>query len=74
MTIQVNRAYDNASPAILFDIVRGTTACSSTVFYGLLAWADLRAHESKDPLKSALEQAPPFDRSIDLPLHVRASR
>jgi len=25
----------------LFDIVQGTTACSSTVFYGLLAWANL---------------------------------
>jgi hypothetical protein len=47
MTIQINRAYDNASPAILFDIVKGTTACSLTVFSGLLAWADLRAHESK---------------------------
>jgi hypothetical protein len=28
----------------LFEIVRGTTACSSTVFYGLLAWANLPAH------------------------------
>ena len=27
----------------LFEIVRGTTACSSTVFYGLLAWANLHA-------------------------------
>ena len=27
----------------LLDIVRGTTACSSTVFYGLLAWANLHA-------------------------------
>ena len=25
----------------LFDLVQGTTACSSTVFYGLLAWANL---------------------------------
>jgi hypothetical protein len=25
----------------LLDIVRGTTACSQMVFYGLLAWADL---------------------------------
>jgi hypothetical protein len=25
----------------LIDIVRGTTACSQTVFYGLLAWASL---------------------------------
>jgi hypothetical protein len=52
MMIQINRAYDNAPPATVFDIVKGTTACSSTVFYGLLAWADLRAHNSKDPLKS----------------------
>jgi hypothetical protein len=28
----------------LFEIVRGTTACSPTVFYGLLAWANLPAH------------------------------
>jgi hypothetical protein len=28
----------------LFEIVRGATACSSTVFYGLLAWANLHAH------------------------------
>jgi hypothetical protein len=27
----------------VLDIVRGTTACSSTVFYGLLAWANLPA-------------------------------
>jgi hypothetical protein len=25
----------------LLDIVRGTTACSRMVFYGLLAWANL---------------------------------
>src|SRR5262249_42828078 len=25
----------------LLDLVQGTTACSSTVFYGLLAWANL---------------------------------
>ena len=29
----------------LFDIVRNTTACSSTVFYGLLAWANLQPHK-----------------------------
>jgi hypothetical protein len=52
MMIQINRANDNAPPAILFDILKGTTACSSTVFYGLLAWADLGAQNSKDPLKS----------------------
>jgi hypothetical protein len=74
MTIQINRANNKAPPAILFDVVKGTTACSSTVFYGLLAWADLRAHKSKDLLKSTLEQAPPSDRLIDVPLHVRASR
>ena len=38
----------------LFDMVRGTTACSQMVFYGLLAWANLptdnlslRAHADK---------------------------
>jgi len=25
----------------LFDVVRGTTACSQMVFYGLLAWVNL---------------------------------
>ena len=33
----------------LFEMLRGTTACSSTVFYGLLAWANLHAH---NPSKS----------------------
>ena len=28
----------------LLDLMQGTTACSSTVFYGLLAWANLHAH------------------------------
>jgi hypothetical protein len=28
----------------LLDLVQGTTACSSTVFYGLLAWANLPTH------------------------------
>jgi hypothetical protein len=27
----------------LLDLVQGTTACSSTVFFGLLAWANLPA-------------------------------
>jgi hypothetical protein len=39
-------------PAILLEIVKGTTACSPTVLYGLLAWANLRAGHSKDPPKS----------------------
>ena len=29
----------------LLDQVQGTTACSSTVFYGLLAWANLHTHK-----------------------------
>ena len=28
----------------MLDLAQGTTACSSTVFYGLLAWANLHAH------------------------------
>jgi len=28
----------------LFDMVRGTTACSPAVFYGLLVWANLPRH------------------------------
>jgi hypothetical protein len=30
----------------LFEVVRETTACSPTVFYGLIAWANLRGHNS----------------------------
>jgi hypothetical protein len=30
----------------LFEAVRGTTACSPIVFYGLIAWANLHAHNS----------------------------
>jgi hypothetical protein len=44
MVIQMNRTYDNAPPAILLDIVKGTTACSPTVLYGLLAWANFPAN------------------------------
>jgi hypothetical protein len=51
MVIQMNRPYENA-PSVILEIVKGTTACSSTVFYGLLAWANLRSHNSKDRLKS----------------------
>jgi hypothetical protein len=43
MVIQMQRRYENPSTVILFEIVKGTTACSSTVFYGLLAWANLHA-------------------------------
>jgi len=28
------------------DLVRGTTACSPMVFYGLLAWANIHARKS----------------------------
>ena len=28
----------------LLDLVQGTTACSSAVFYGLLAWGNLHTH------------------------------
>jgi hypothetical protein len=35
----------------LLDIVEGTTACSSKVFYGLLAWANLYAHNSSNAEK-----------------------
>jgi len=31
----------------LFDIVRGTTACSQMVFYGLLAWANNAPTQTK---------------------------
>ena len=32
----------------LFNLVRGTTACSSTVFNGLLAWANLHTHTTSN--------------------------
>ena len=43
----------------LLDLVQGTTACSSTVFYGLLAWANLHTHKpSKAQITTvALRQA-----------------
>ena len=41
MVIQMNRTYESAPTAMLFEIVQGTTACSPPVFYGLLAWANL---------------------------------
>jgi hypothetical protein len=44
MVIQMNRTYVNAPPAILLDIVKSTTACSPTVLYGLIAWANLHAN------------------------------
>ena len=42
--IQMSPSYENAAPTILFDIVMSTTACSPTVFDGLLAWANLHEH------------------------------
>ena len=43
----------------LLDLVQDSTACSSTVFYGLLAWANLHAHKpSKEEVTTvALRQA-----------------
>jgi hypothetical protein len=48
MSLQINDVapdfdatdFEGVRPHLL-DLVQGTTACSSTVFYGLLAWADL---------------------------------
>ena len=48
MSLQINDAapdfdatdFEGVRPHLL-DLVQGTTACSSTVFYGLLAWANL---------------------------------
>jgi len=50
MSLQINDAapdfdatdFEGVRPHLL-DLVQGTTACSSTVFYGLLAWANLHA-------------------------------
>jgi hypothetical protein len=51
MSLQINDVasdfdatdFEGVRPDLL-DLVQGTTACSSTVFYGLLAWANLHAH------------------------------
>jgi hypothetical protein len=48
MSLQINDVapafdgthFEEVRPDLL-DLVQGTTACSSTVFYGLLAWANL---------------------------------
>lgn len=52
MSLQINgiapdfysRDFEEVRPYLL-DLVQGTTACSSTVFYGLLAWANLQPHK-----------------------------
>ena len=66
MSLQVNEVapdfdathFERVRPDLL-DLVQGTTACSSTVFYGLLAWANLHAHKpSKAQITTvALRQA-----------------
>jgi hypothetical protein len=48
MSLQINdvapdfdvTVFEGVRPHLL-DLVQGTTVCSSTVFYGLLAWANL---------------------------------
>ena len=37
------------APKDLFEVLVSTTACSSTVFYGLLAWVSLNAHIHDTP-------------------------
>jgi hypothetical protein len=56
MSLQINDVardldstdFEGVRPHLL-DFVQGTTACSSTVFYGLLAWANLH---SRNPSKA----------------------
>jgi hypothetical protein len=57
MVIQMSRSYENASPVVLFEIVKDTTACSSTVFYGLLAWANLHAHNPSKAVRGRRHSA-----------------
>ena len=40
---ELARKPDGRAPKDLLEVPAGTTACSSTVFYGLLAWASLNA-------------------------------
>ena len=56
MVIQMNRTYESAPTAMLFDILQGTTACSPPVFYGLLAWANLHSHNPSKQETTRLTQ------------------
>jgi hypothetical protein len=56
MMIQINQTYESAPTAMLFEIVQGTTACSPPVFYGLLAWANLHAHNPSKQETTRLTQ------------------
>jgi len=37
-------AHNDGTPKDLFQAIARSTACSSMVFFGLLAWASLNAH------------------------------
>jgi hypothetical protein len=39
-------AHNDGTPKDLFQAIARSTACSSMVFFGLLAWASLNAHPS----------------------------
>jgi hypothetical protein len=41
---EVARTLNDSAPNDLLQVLVNTTACSSTVFYGLLAWASRDAH------------------------------
>jgi hypothetical protein len=57
----MNAHYRHGTVAIrthLLDIVQGTTACSSEVFYGLIAWANLNAHNASHAERTTARHRP----------------
>ena len=76
MSLQINDVapdfdatdFEGVRPDLL-DLVQGATACSSTVFYGLLAWANLQTHNpsnahthSKHTARTASTQVECYDQ------------
>ena len=47
---RTHMAYNDGAPKDLFQAIAGSTACSSMVFFGLLAWANLNAHMPSNAL------------------------
>ena len=56
------RKHNGGALADLFQAIARSTACSSRVFYGLLAWANLNAHM---PLNARILEDCRRDRLVD---------
>jgi len=61
MSLQINEVAPDFRPHLL-DLVQGTTACSSTVFYGLLAWANLPTDNLSTRTRRQSTQGGCYDR------------